>query len=75
MFYDGIHCFFVLGVDSEELFKSICPVLVSVMTDTSASLKARASCAEALGVCCFIAVREIEVTKSQSFLQKLGTVG
>ena len=51
----------ISGVDSEELYKVILPMLTTVMLDGSASVRARAACAEALGVCTFIGASEIEV--------------
>ena len=49
------------GVDSEELYKSIQSTLSVIMCDESASLEGRAACAEALGLCTFIAASEVEV--------------
>lgn len=49
------------GDDGEEALRSLCPVLKVIMLDNSASYAARAACAEALGLCTFIAAEEIEL--------------
>ncbi|XP_038596689.1 interferon-related developmental regulator 2 isoform X3 [Tachyglossus aculeatus] len=46
--------------EGEELFHRLRPLLISILTDPSASLGARNSCATALGMCCFIAAVEVE---------------
>ncbi|XP_036595121.1 interferon-related developmental regulator 2 isoform X1 [Trichosurus vulpecula] len=48
------------GPEGEELFRSLRPLLVSILTDTSASLGARHSCATTLGMCCYIAAADVE---------------
>ncbi|XP_028906031.1 interferon-related developmental regulator 2 isoform X2 [Ornithorhynchus anatinus] len=48
------------GPEGEELFHRLRPLLISILTDPSASLGARNSCATALGMCCFIAAVEVE---------------
>uniref|UniRef100_A0A7N4NNA7 Interferon related developmental regulator 2 n=1 Tax=Sarcophilus harrisii TaxID=9305 RepID=A0A7N4NNA7_SARHA len=48
------------GPEGEELFRSLRPLLVSILTDTSANLGARHSCASALGMCCYIAAADVE---------------
>lgn len=49
-----------LGLDGEEIFCSLKPILLTIMADTSASCNARAKCAKALGVCSFISAGDIE---------------
>lgn len=49
------------GDDGEEALRSLYPVLKVIMLDNSAPYAARAACAEALGLCTFIAVEEIEL--------------
>lgn len=44
---------------SEEIFNNFKSVLVPVMLDKSASVRARAKCCEALGVYCFVAAAEM----------------
>ncbi|KAM3665663.1 interferon-related developmental regulator 2 isoform 2-T2 [Ammospiza maritima maritima] len=48
------------GPEGEELFRSLKPLLVSVLTDSTASPSARQSCAMALGMCCYIAAADLE---------------
>ena len=66
--YLASHCFVLLllqlgaGGDSEELFKGFAPYLTTIMADTSASLKGRKGCAEALGLGAFIAAAEVTVS-------------
>uniref|UniRef100_A0A8C6ZHE8 Interferon related developmental regulator 2 n=1 Tax=Nothoprocta perdicaria TaxID=30464 RepID=A0A8C6ZHE8_NOTPE len=43
------------GVEAEQLFRSLRPLLVSILTDGAASPVARQSCAAALGMCCYVA--------------------
>ncbi|KAM4654408.1 interferon-related developmental regulator 2 isoform 2-T2 [Amazona ochrocephala] len=50
------------GPEGEEVFRSMKPLLVSVLTDSMASPGARQSCATALGMCCYIAAGDLEVT-------------
>uniref|UniRef100_A0A8C3M7F4 Uncharacterized protein n=1 Tax=Geospiza parvula TaxID=87175 RepID=A0A8C3M7F4_GEOPR len=52
------------GPEGEEVFRSLKPLLVSVLTDSAASPSARQSCATALGMCCYIAAADLEVTAS-----------
>lgn len=60
------------GPDTEELYKIIQPVLVSVTLDNSAALKARAACAEALGLTTFIGAAELEdVSKALQTLENI----
>ncbi|NXK56369.1 IFRD2 regulator, partial [Chauna torquata] len=46
--------------EGEEVFRSLKPLLVSILTDSMASLPARQSCATALGICCYIAAADPE---------------
>ncbi|NWY75563.1 IFRD2 regulator, partial [Erithacus rubecula] len=48
------------GPEGEEVFRSLKPLLVSVLTDSTASPSARQSCATALGMCCYIAAADFE---------------
>ncbi|XP_040448973.1 interferon-related developmental regulator 2 isoform X1 [Falco naumanni] len=48
------------GSEGEEVFRSLKPLLVSVLTDSMASPGARQSCATALGMCCYIAAADLE---------------
>ncbi|XP_027556589.1 interferon-related developmental regulator 2 [Neopelma chrysocephalum] len=48
------------GPEGEEMFRSLKPLLVSVLTDSTASPSARQSCATALGMCCYIAAADLE---------------
>ncbi|XP_072027318.1 interferon-related developmental regulator 2-like [Amphiura filiformis] len=49
------------GDESEEAFKTLQPLLKVTLLDKTAAVKARASCAFALGVGCFLAAEEFEV--------------
>ncbi|NWH19900.1 IFRD2 regulator, partial [Grus americana] len=48
------------GPEGEEMFHSLKPLLISILTDGMASPSARQSCAMALGVCCYIAAADLE---------------
>ncbi|XP_065407468.1 interferon-related developmental regulator 2 isoform X5 [Chrysemys picta bellii] len=48
------------GPEGEEVFRSLKPLLISILTDSSASPIARQSCATALGMCCYIAAADVE---------------
>ncbi|KAM4676150.1 interferon-related developmental regulator 1 [Discoglossus pictus] len=48
------------GIESEEVFRTLSPVLKSIISDGSASTQARQACATYLGLCCFIATDDIE---------------
>ncbi|XP_074860950.1 interferon-related developmental regulator 2 isoform X2 [Carettochelys insculpta] len=50
------------GPEGEEVFRSLKPLLIGILTDSSASPVARQSCATALGVCCYVAAADVEVT-------------
>ncbi|XP_026568874.1 interferon-related developmental regulator 1 isoform X4 [Pseudonaja textilis] len=47
------------GIESEEVFKTLAPLLKKILCDVSASTKARQASATCLGVCCFIATEDI----------------
>ncbi|XP_060100867.1 interferon-related developmental regulator 1 [Heteronotia binoei] len=47
------------GMESEEIFKTLAPVLKKILCDGAASVQARQACATCLGVCCFIATDDI----------------
>lgn len=49
------------GDESEEVFKTLRPLLKTTLLDKSACVKARTSCAFALGIGCFLAAEEFEV--------------
>uniref|UniRef100_W5LKC0 Interferon-related developmental regulator 2 n=1 Tax=Astyanax mexicanus TaxID=7994 RepID=W5LKC0_ASTMX len=46
------------GVEGEEGFKTLCPILGSILSDSCASLSARQSCARALGMCCYVSASD-----------------
>ncbi|XP_064632666.1 interferon-related developmental regulator 2-like isoform X2 [Lineus longissimus] len=48
------------GAEGNEVYRSIKPIMQTVMLDRSASSKARAACAEGMAVCCFIAGGDLE---------------
>lgn len=50
------------GDDGEEVFNHLLPILKVVLADNSAAGVARNACAEALGVCTFIACDDLEQT-------------
>uniref|UniRef100_A0A0F7Z8P9 Interferon-related developmental regulator 1 n=1 Tax=Crotalus adamanteus TaxID=8729 RepID=A0A0F7Z8P9_CROAD len=47
------------GIESEEVFKTLAPVLKKILCDVSASTQARQASATCLGVCCFINTDDI----------------
>ncbi|XP_007442694.1 interferon-related developmental regulator 1 [Python bivittatus] len=47
------------GIESEEVFKTLAPLLKKILCDVSASTQARQASATCLGVCCFIATDDI----------------
>ncbi|XP_070611600.1 interferon-related developmental regulator 1 isoform X2 [Erythrolamprus reginae] len=47
------------GIESEEVFKTLAPLLKKILCDVSANMKARQASATCLGVCCFIATDNI----------------
>ncbi|KAG9472278.1 hypothetical protein GDO78_020505, partial [Eleutherodactylus coqui] len=48
------------GPEGEDVFHCLKPILISILTDSSAGVTARQSCAAALGLCCFIAASDVE---------------
>lgn len=48
------------GSEGEEVFHCLKPILISILTDSSAGMTARQSCTTALGQCCFIAAADVE---------------
>ncbi|XP_004615280.1 interferon-related developmental regulator 2 isoform X2 [Sorex araneus] len=48
------------GPKGEELFRSLQPLLVSVLSDTTASPAARLHCASALGLGCYVAAADVQ---------------
>lgn len=48
------------GSEGEEVFHCLKPILISILTDSSAGVTARQSCTTALGLCCFIAAADVE---------------
>ncbi|XP_028403089.1 interferon-related developmental regulator 1-like [Dendronephthya gigantea] len=49
-----------VGPDSEHIFKILKPLLLATLQDPTARVPARASCASALALCCFLASDEHE---------------
>ncbi|XP_011909892.1 PREDICTED: interferon-related developmental regulator 1 isoform X2 [Cercocebus atys] len=47
------------GIESEEILKTLGPILKKIICDGSASIQARQTCATCFGVCCFIATDDI----------------
>ncbi|XP_078517387.1 interferon-related developmental regulator 2 isoform X1 [Lissotriton helveticus] len=48
------------GPEGEEIFRSLKPLLINILTDASASLIARQSCASALAMCCYLVAADVE---------------
>lgn len=48
------------GSEGEEVFHCLKPILISILTDSSAGMTARQSCTTSLGLCCFIAAADVE---------------
>ncbi|XP_030062328.1 interferon-related developmental regulator 2 isoform X2 [Microcaecilia unicolor] len=48
------------GPEGEEVFRSLKQILITILSDTTASPLARQSCATALGMCCYIAAADVE---------------
>uniref|UniRef100_A0AAR2JC62 Interferon related developmental regulator 2 n=1 Tax=Pygocentrus nattereri TaxID=42514 RepID=A0AAR2JC62_PYGNA len=46
------------GVEGEEGFKMLRPILSSILIDSCASLSARQHCARALGMCCYVSASD-----------------
>lgn len=47
------------GMESEEVWKTLAPVLKKIICDGAASVQARQACATCFGVCCFVATDDI----------------
>lgn len=47
------------GFESEEILKTLGPILKKIICDGAASIQARQTCATCFGVCCFIATDDI----------------
>ncbi|KAM5303317.1 interferon-related developmental regulator 1 [Glossophaga mutica] len=47
------------GIESEEVLKTLGPILKKIICDATASVQARQTCATCLGVCCFVATDDI----------------
>lgn len=47
------------GIESEEVLKTLGPILKKIICDGTASIQARQTCATCFGVCCFIATDDI----------------
>ncbi|XP_015976482.1 interferon-related developmental regulator 1 isoform X2 [Rousettus aegyptiacus] len=60
------------GIESEEVLKTLGPVLKKIICDGAASVQARQTCATCFGVCSFIATDDI--TELYSSLECLETV-
>ncbi|XP_015270938.1 PREDICTED: interferon-related developmental regulator 1 [Gekko japonicus] len=62
------------GIESEEIFKTLAPVLKKILCDGAASVQARQACATCLGVCCFIATDDItELYSTMECLENIFT--
>ncbi|XP_047550393.1 interferon-related developmental regulator 1 isoform X1 [Lutra lutra] len=60
------------GIESEEVLKTLGPVLKKIICDGTASIQARQTCATCFGVCCFIATEDI--TELYSTLECLESI-
>uniref|UniRef100_A0A8D0GJC8 Interferon-related developmental regulator 1 n=1 Tax=Sphenodon punctatus TaxID=8508 RepID=A0A8D0GJC8_SPHPU len=62
------------GIESEEIFKTLSPILKKILCDGTASIQARQACATCLGVCCFIATDDItELYSTMECLENIFT--
>ncbi|KAJ8265211.1 hypothetical protein COCON_G00143100 [Conger conger] len=63
------------GDEGEEGFRILRPVLSSILSDASANIAARQSCATALGMCCYVSASEDaeDLVKSLSNLESVFT--
>ncbi|KAF6301769.1 interferon related developmental regulator 1 [Rhinolophus ferrumequinum] len=62
------------GIESEEVLKTLGPILKKIICDSTANLQARQSCATCFGVCCFIATDDItELYSTLECLENLFT--
>jgi len=60
------------GIESEEVLKTLGPILKKIICDGTASIQARQTCATCFGVCCFIATDDI--TELYSTLECLESI-
>ncbi|XP_024613580.1 interferon-related developmental regulator 1 [Neophocaena asiaeorientalis asiaeorientalis] len=60
------------GIESEEVLKTLGPILKKIICDGTASIQARQTCATCFAVCCFIATDDI--TELYSTLQCLENI-
>ncbi|NXW45811.1 IFRD1 regulator, partial [Nyctiprogne leucopyga] len=62
------------GIESEEVFKTLGPVLKKIVCDGTASIQARQACATCLGICCFIVTDDItELYSTMECLENIFT--
>ncbi|XP_008947975.1 PREDICTED: interferon-related developmental regulator 1 [Merops nubicus] len=62
------------GIESEEIFKTLGPVLKKIVCDGTASVQARQACATCLGICCFIVTDDItELYSTMECLENIFT--
>ncbi|XP_015420257.1 PREDICTED: interferon-related developmental regulator 1 [Myotis davidii] len=47
------------GIGSEEVLKTLGPILKKIICDGTASIQARQTCATCFGICCFVATEDI----------------
>ncbi|XP_019398940.1 PREDICTED: interferon-related developmental regulator 1 isoform X1 [Crocodylus porosus] len=47
------------GIESEEIFKTLAPVLKKIISDGTANIQTRRACITCLGICCFIVTEDI----------------
>ncbi|KAJ8370801.1 hypothetical protein SKAU_G00108290 [Synaphobranchus kaupii] len=68
-------CSWAGGDEGEEGFRTLRPVLSSILSDGCASIAARQSCATALGMCCYVSAAEDaeDLVKSMSHLESVFT--
>ncbi|XP_056655537.1 interferon-related developmental regulator 1 isoform X2 [Monodelphis domestica] len=62
------------GIESEEVLKTLGPILKKIICDGTASIQARQACATCFGVCCFIATDDItELYSAMECLENIFT--
>ncbi|XP_061914046.1 interferon-related developmental regulator 2 isoform X2 [Entelurus aequoreus] len=61
------------GDEAAEGFNMLRPILTTILTDNTASMTARQSCARALGMCCYVSAAEDgeDLIKSLSLLESI----
>lgn len=47
------------GIESEDVFRTLGPILKNIVCDGAANIQARQACADTFGLCCFIATDDI----------------